>query len=119
MTTTEDAHVVADEAINDTAVAQPDDDNRHESSMLRQLPLTATNLESSVRSCMEEFKLQGKQAAIDRAFQELDTTKDGQLERAEVAAFMEQAAKEIKLNVSQSVIVDAVDALMDDVGAKS
>jgi hypothetical protein len=66
----------------------------------------------------EEYRLYGKKAAIDRAFEELDMTQNGRLAKACVAAFMEQAALEIKLNVPYSVIVDAVDALMDDVGAK-
>uniref|UniRef100_A0A7S2UBI6 EF-hand domain-containing protein n=1 Tax=Attheya septentrionalis TaxID=420275 RepID=A0A7S2UBI6_9STRA len=79
--------------------------------------LSAMNLQSSVRSCMEEYKRDGKQAAIDRAFNELDIKKNGQLDRSEINAFMTQAAELIGLKVAPTVIDDAVDALMDDVGA--
>jgi respiratory burst oxidase len=75
------------------------------------------NLEDSVRSCMHDFRQAGQQAAIDRAFTTLDIKKNGQLDRSEIAAFMEQAAKLIRLQVADSVIGDAVDALLEDVGA--
>ncbi|KAI2498586.1 respiratory burst oxidase-like protein [Fragilaria crotonensis] len=80
-------------------------------------PPTSANLESSVHSSMREFKLHGKQAAIDRAFEELDVTKDGRLDRQDITCFMREAAKVIKLDVPDTVISDAVDALMEDVGA--
>jgi respiratory burst oxidase len=79
--------------------------------------LRTADMGSSVRNCMKDFKVKGKQAALDRAFNDLDASKNGLLEREEVAAFMEQAAREIKLFVPNSVIMDAVDALMEDVGA--
>jgi hypothetical protein len=47
----------------------------------------------------------------------LDISQNGLLEKDEVAAFMQQAAREIKLFVPNIVIMDAVDALMEDVGS--
>ncbi|KAI2498580.1 hypothetical protein MHU86_15924 [Fragilaria crotonensis] len=80
-------------------------------------PPTSANMLSSVQRSMQEYKLHGKQAAINRAFEELDVSKDGCLDRQEITAFMGEAAKVIKLDVPETVISDAVDALMEDVGA--
>jgi hypothetical protein len=77
----------------------------------------ANSLESSIPSCISDYKEKGQEAAIKRAFHELDTKKNGQLDHDEITAFMEQAAKLIKLNVASTVILDAVEALMEDVGA--
>jgi respiratory burst oxidase len=85
-------------------------------SMLVRRP-TSANMLSSVQRSIREFKLHGKQAAINRAFEELDVSKDGRLDRQEITAFMGEAAKAIKLDVPETVISDAVDALMEDVGA--
>lgn len=80
-------------------------------------PPTSSNMLSSVQRSMQEYKLHGKQAAINRAFEELDVSKDGCLDRQEITAFMGEAAKVIKLDVPETVLSDAVDALMEDVGA--
>jgi respiratory burst oxidase len=77
----------------------------------------ANSLESSIRSCISDYKEKGQEAAIERAFHELDTKENGQLDHDEITAFMEQAAKLIKLDVASTVISDAVEALMEDVGA--
>jgi respiratory burst oxidase len=73
--------------------------------------------ESSLRTCVETFKNNGKEVAIDRAFHELDYKKTGRLDRSEITKFMEEAANLIRLELGASVISDAVDALMEDVGA--
>jgi respiratory burst oxidase len=74
---------------------------------------------SSVRSAVLEYKAHGKDAAIENAFAALDIKGNGQLDRSEVAAFMQEAATLIRLEVQESVISDAVDALMEDVGAST
>jgi respiratory burst oxidase len=55
--------------------------------------------------------------AIDRAFSSMDSSKNGLLEKDELAFFMENAAERIHLRVPASVIIDAVEALMEDLGA--
>lgn len=74
------------------------------------------HLDSSVRSCIEEFKTNGKQAAVDRAFAEMDIKRNGQLDKSEITTFMEEAAKVVKLQVNHDLIEDAVEALLEDVG---
>jgi len=54
-------------------------------------------------------------AAVHRAFDELDLKGDGQLDHSEIAHFMEVAAKQIRLNVDCTVVESAVDALLEDV----
>lgn len=66
-------------------------------------PPTSANMLSSVQRSMQEYKLHGKQAAINRAFEELDVSKDGCLDRQEITAFMGEAAKVIKLDVPETV----------------
>ena len=46
-----------------------------------------------MRSCITEFKLHGRESAIDKAFEEFDLDRTGLLERAEVAVLMAQAAR--------------------------
>jgi respiratory burst oxidase len=84
---------------------------------LPQLQITGADLASSIRGCMQDLKVKGIQSAIDRAFNDLDVLKNGRLDRDVITAFLDQAAKEIKLDVPATVISDAVDALMEDVGA--
>jgi respiratory burst oxidase len=100
----------------DLAKGDSSEETEHENDDV-QPPFSAMSLRSSIRSCKEDYKKDGKQAAIDRAFNELDIKKDGKLDRSEINAFMTQAAELIGLEVASTVIDDAVDALMDDVGA--
>jgi respiratory burst oxidase len=57
------------------------------------------------------------QIAIDEAFSSMDTSNNGLLEKDELANFMKNAAKRINLSVPPSVIMEAVEALMEDLGA--
>ena len=75
----------------------------------------STRISNSLRWSQQIGKLNGKDAAIHRAFDELDLKGDGQLDRSEIAHFMQEAAKQIRLEVEREVIEAAVDALLDDV----
>jgi respiratory burst oxidase len=68
-----------------------------------------------LRSSRQVLTLQGKDAAVNRAFDELDLKGDGHLDRSEIAIFMEAAAKQIRLEIEREVIECAVDALLQDV----
>ena len=71
------------------------------------------------RHSKQIMKLQGKDAAIHRAFDHLDLNADGHLDRAEIGHFMLTAAKQISLQVELKVIDEAVDALLEDVSITS
>lgn len=75
----------------------------------------------SVVSCREalvkSLHVRDPSAAIGRAFHELDINKNGILDREELTAFMTEAANMIKLQISGTIIDDAVEALLEDVGA--
>jgi len=60
-------------------------------------------------------KIKRKEAALHRAFGKLDLNGDDQLDRYEIAHFLDAAAKQIHLDVEREVIENAVDALLDDV----
>jgi len=71
---------------------------------------------SSLRLSQIIRKQNGADAAIDRAFDELDLKSDGQLGRSDIAHFMKAAANLIRMELESDIIECAVDALLDDVG---
>jgi hypothetical protein len=70
--------------------------------------------ECTFYSMTEEMKV-----AIVEAFSSIDISKNGLLEKDNLANFLDNAAKRIQLRVPSSVIIDAVEALMDDLGASN
>jgi respiratory burst oxidase len=75
-------------------------------------------LRGSIRKSNAIFKLKGYQAAIETAFDDLDLNKNGVLERSEIRAFMEEAARHVRLEVEADILDAAVDALIEDVGGE-
>jgi hypothetical protein len=73
---------------------------------------------SSVQSLQCVYKSQGRDAAIGRAFQELDLLGTGQLDRHDLTALLEEACASVKLPVGHQIVEDAVEALLEDAGAE-
>jgi respiratory burst oxidase len=59
-----------------------------------------------------------KHDAIERAFRLVDVSDNGLLEIDELVLLMEQAARDIELVIPKSCIIDAAEALIEDVGVE-
>jgi respiratory burst oxidase len=79
--------------------------------------LRSSKMQSSWHICHQDFLSKGKQAALDRAFSELDLSHNGVLDKSDIEAFMTEASKKIRLKVNHTVVSDAVEAILDHVGS--
>ncbi|CAB9515739.1 oxidase homolog protein [Seminavis robusta] len=72
----------------------------------------------SIRAFQSFLHTNGQAAAIQHAFHELDLQKTGRLDRSDLTAFMEEACALVKLELDHKIVQDAVEALLEDVGAE-
>ena len=88
-------------------------------SISTQCSLTSDELESAYNIVISIAKSKGYNEAIDEAFNNLDSSNTGMLNRCDIQAFLSAAAAHTKLDahdVDESIIEAAVDALIWDAG---